>query len=66
MLLTNIIKYFINIILIIIYLAFMTMISDKNNMKNGSACIKYRSHIVQTAGNEQTPANSVFIHTFVY
>jgi len=44
----------------------MTMISDRNNMKNGSACMKYRSHIVQTAGNEQTPANSVFIHTFVY
>lgn len=42
------------------------MISERNNMKNGSACMKYRSHIVQTAGNEQTPAKRVFTHTFVY
>lgn len=35
-------------------------------MKKGSACIKYKSHIVQIAGNEQTPAKSVFIHVLVY
>lgn len=35
-------------------------------MKNGSACIKYKSHIVQTAGSEHTPANKVVTHPFVY
>lgn len=35
-------------------------------MKNGSACIKYKSHIVQTAGSEHTPANKVATHPFVY
>lgn len=49
-----------------VHLAFITMMSDKKSMKNESACIKYKSHIVQTAGNEQTPAKSVFIHIFVY
>lgn len=48
------------------YLALITIISERNNIKNGSACIKYKSHIVQTAGNEHTPANKVVTHPFVY
>jgi hypothetical protein len=35
-------------------------------MKNGSTCMKYKSHIVDIAGNEQTPANKVLIHPLVY
>ena len=44
----------------------MTIMSDRNIIKNGSACIKYKSHIVEMAGKEHTLANKEFIHVFVY